>query len=56
MKKRRTRQHIIEGLGLNHIEKHILLSGNVLRRFSDYDYGYDGQIETIGRQSILKKK
>jgi hypothetical protein len=47
MKKRRTRQHIIEGLGLNHIEKHVLLSGNVLRRFSDYDYGYDGQIETF---------
>ena len=47
MKKRRTRQHIIEGLGLNHIEKHILLSGNVLRRFSDYDYGYDAMIETF---------
>jgi hypothetical protein len=50
MKKRRTRQHIIEGLGLNHIEKHILLSGNVLRRFSDYDYGYDGAIETFNEQ------
>lgn len=47
MKKRRTRQHIIEGLGLNHIEKHILISGNVLRRFSEYDYGYDGMIETF---------
>ena len=38
MKKRRTRQHIIEGLGLNHIERQILLSGNVLRRFLDNDY------------------
>jgi Domain of unknown function (DUF4365) len=47
MKKRRTRQHIIEGLGLNHIERQILLSGNVLRRFSDNDYGYDGMIETF---------
>jgi hypothetical protein len=47
MKKRRTRQHIIEDLGLNHIERQILLSGNVLRRFSDYDYGYDGMIETF---------
>jgi imidazolonepropionase-like amidohydrolase len=47
MKKRRTRQHIIEGLGLNHIERQILLSGNVLRRFSEYDYGYDGMIETF---------
>jgi Domain of unknown function (DUF4365) len=50
MKKRRTRQHIIEGLGLNHIERQILLSGNVLRRFSDYDYGYDGAIETFNEQ------
>jgi hypothetical protein len=50
MKKRRTRQHIIEGLGLNHIERQILLSGNVLRRFSDNDYGYDGMIETFDEQ------
>jgi hypothetical protein len=47
MKKRRTRAHIIEGLGLNHIEKHILIAGNVLRRFSGDDYGYDGMIETF---------
>lgn len=47
MKKRRTRAHIIEGLGLNHIEKHILLTGNVLRRYSGDDYGYDGMIETF---------
>ena len=47
MKKRRTRQHIIEDLGLNHIEKHILVSGNVLRRFAAYDYGYDGMIDTF---------
>ena len=30
MKKLRTRQHIIEDLGLNHIERQILLSGNIL--------------------------
>jgi Domain of unknown function (DUF4365) len=50
MKKRRTRQHIIEDLGLNHIERQILLSGNVLRRFSDNDYGYDGMIDTFDEQ------
>jgi Domain of unknown function (DUF4365) len=50
MKKRRTRQHVIEDLGLNHIEKHILLSGNVLRRFGEYDYGYDGMIDTFNEQ------
>lgn len=50
MKKRRTRQHIIEDLGLNHIEKQILLSGNILRRFPDNDYGYDGMIDTFDEQ------
>ena len=47
MKKLRTRQHIIEDLGLNHIEKQILLSGNILKRNQDYDYGYDGMINTF---------
>jgi hypothetical protein len=50
MKKRRTRQHIIEGLGMNHIERQVLLTGNVLRRFPEYDYGYDGVIETFNEQ------
>ena len=50
MKKLRTRQHIIEDLGLNHIEKQILLSGNILRRFSENDYGYDGMIDTFNEQ------
>lgn len=47
MKKLRTRQHIIEDLGLNHIERQILLSGNIFRRHADHDYGYDGMIETF---------
>ena len=47
MKKLRTREHIIEDLGLNHIEKQILLSGNVLKRNQGYDYGYDGTIDTF---------
>ena len=50
MKKLRTRQHIIEDLGLNHIERQILLSGNVLRRFNENDYGYDGMIETFNER------
>lgn len=50
MKKRRTRQHIIEDLGLNHIERQILLTGNTFRRFGDNDYGYDGMIETFNKQ------
>jgi hypothetical protein len=47
MRKRRTRQHIIEDLGFNNIERHILLSGNILRRFSQNDYGYDGMLDTF---------
>ena len=47
MKKLRTRQHIIEDLGLNHAERQVLLAGNVFRRFGDNDYGYDGMIETF---------
>ena len=47
MKKLRTRKHIIEDLGLNHIERQILLSGNILKRNQGYDYGYDGTIDTF---------
>ena len=47
MKKLRTRQHIIEALGLNYVEKQVLLSGNALKRNQDYDYGYDGMINTF---------
>ena len=50
MKKLRTRQHIIEDLGLNHIERQILLTGNTFRRFGDNDYGYDGMIETFNER------
>ena len=50
MKKFRTRQHIIEDLGLNHIQRQILLSGNILRRFSENDYGYDGMIDTFNER------
>ena len=47
MKKLWTRKHIIEDLGLNHIERQILLSGNILKRNQDNDYGYDGMINTF---------
>jgi hypothetical protein len=47
MKKRRTRQHIIEDLGFNHIEKQILLAGFVQRRYYHNDYGFDGCIDTF---------
>lgn len=45
MKKRRTRQHLIEDLGLNYIERQCLYAGfSVHRIFSDY--GYDANVFT----------
>ena len=43
MKKLRTRQHIIEDLGFNHVERQVLLAGCTLHRMFP-DYGYDGYI------------
>ena len=40
MRKLRTREHIIEDLGFNHVEKQILLTGYVLQR-NYIDYGYE---------------
>ena len=45
MKKLRTRQHFIEDLGLNHIERQILYADCTLQRYL-YDYGYDAFINT----------
>ena len=41
MVKLRTRQQIIDDLALNHIERQILLSGNVLERNKDDNYDYE---------------
>ncbi len=46
MRKRRTRQHIIEDLGFNNIEKQILLAGFVMERYLR-DYTTDGNIRTF---------
>lgn len=46
MRKLRTRQHIIEDLGLNHIERQVLKAGYVVQR-SMVDYGLDGEILTF---------
>jgi hypothetical protein len=46
MKKQRTRQHIIEDVGFNNVEKPILLAGCIIQRYYA-DYGYDGEIQTF---------
>ena len=47
MRKQRTRQHIIEDLGFNHIERHILKAGYTVHRYARNDYGLDGEIHTF---------
>ena len=39
-RKRRTREHIIADLGVNHVERQVLLSGNTVERWV-HDYGLD---------------
>ena len=45
MRKQRTRQHCIEDLGFNYIERQILYAGCTMQKYS-YDYGYDALINT----------
>lgn len=49
MRKRRTRQHIIADLGVNFVEKQVLLAGYVLVR-EVYDYGNDCYIHTFNAE------
>jgi hypothetical protein len=47
MRKQRTRAHIIEDLGFNHVERQILYAGFTVHRITHNDYGYDGLITTF---------
>ncbi len=55
MRKLRTREHIIEDLGFNHVEKQVLLTGFVLQR-NLYDYGYDATINTFNETGEAENK
>jgi hypothetical protein len=46
-RKRRTREHIIADLSVNHVERHALLCGYTLERFR-HDYGIDLRLFTYG--------
>jgi hypothetical protein len=54
MRKQRTRQHIIEDLGFNHLERQILYAGYTFYRYSHNDYGYDGSITTFNEQGEVE--
>lgn len=56
MRKRRTRQHIIEDLGFNHIEKQILLAGFTMYSNASNDYGIDGYIQTFRPSGEIDNK
>jgi Domain of unknown function (DUF4365) len=47
--KRRTREHIIADLAINHIERHALLCGHTLQR-TVHDYGLDALLTTFNRR------
>jgi hypothetical protein len=53
MKKRRTRQHVIEDLGFNFVERQVLLEGYVIEKHI-FDYGYDGGIVTFDENGELE--
>jgi hypothetical protein len=40
LRKLRTREHVLADLSVNHVERHVLLSGSIVQRPSS-DYGYD---------------
>src|SRR5205807_2332572 len=44
--KRRTREHIIADLAVNHVERHVLLAGYTMQRIAN-DYGLDEIIRTF---------
>jgi hypothetical protein len=51
MRKQRTRQHVIEDLGFNYIERQILYAGHIIQRFTQNDYGYDGIVYTFNEMN-----
>ncbi|MBI1915007.1 MAG: DUF4365 domain-containing protein [Planctomycetes bacterium] len=48
-KKRRTREHVIADLSVNHVERHALLCGGSVERI-EHDYGIDLLIATYDRE------
>ena len=50
MRKQRTRGHIIEDLGFNHVERQILYVGFTVHRYTHNDYGYDGLFHTFNER------
>lgn len=53
-RKRRTREHIIADLSVNHLERHVLLAGFVAE-YMAADYGIDRSIITFSDNGDLEE-
>jgi Domain of unknown function (DUF4365) len=53
MRKQRTRAHIIEDLGFNHVERQILYAGFAVERIRN-DYGHDGFFITFNEMGEIE--
>jgi hypothetical protein len=54
LRKRRTREHMIADLSVNHVERHALLCGFVVQR-QIHDYGIDLEMTTFTRQGEIEE-
>jgi len=54
-RKRRTREHVIADLSVNHVERYILRCGWVGRRMNP-DYGIDLYMETYNNQGEIENE
>ncbi len=52
-RKRRTREHVLADLGVNHVERHVLLCGYTVER-RVHDYGIDLMMKTYDRDGEVE--
>jgi len=52
-RKRRTREHVIADLSINHVERFALEAGFTVQR-NEHDYGHDLEITTFNEQGELE--
>lgn len=52
-RKRRTRQHVIADLAVNHVERHVLCCGYLVERMQN-DYGVDLTLFTFDRHGLAE--
>lgn len=53
-RKRRTREHVIADLGVNHVERHALLCGFVVERVI-HDYGIDLEVFAFNKKGEIQE-